>query len=1308
MRKRVQHRVAAAGGLALGAALVLAAACAGRPASRLPFHRGPSTLEPWEWERDSYGPLAVVRRTPEDARERSSGCVSCHGETDSPTMHPTGSIFLACTDCHGGDHTVHRIEELALRDPKNLERMHRAHVLPRHPERWTGSANPPGLGVAALDESAEFIRFVNPGDLRVAHLTCGSSDCHAEIVQKVQRSMMTHGAMLWSAALYNNGAVPFKDARFGEAYAPDGRPVRLRPWYPDASLEPPVEERAVRQRFLGELPQFDPLPRWNVTQPGNILRVFERGGRKKAEIGIPNPFEPPGEPENKLSNRGYGTLLRTDPVFIGLQKTRLLDPLLSLFGTNDHPGDYRSSGCSACHVIYANDRSPAHSGSMVARFGNRGRRDPEAMDPTIPEDESGHPIRHVFTRSIPTSQCIVCHVHPGTAVMNAYLGTIWWDNETDGDLLYREPHERNLSPWKVDAIQRRNPEGSAPLGKWSDPEFLAEVGSPEFNAKLRNVQFADFHGHGWLFRNVYKQDLKGRLLDAEDRVVADDDPEKFEKAVHLKDIHLEKGMHCIDCHFEQDSHGNGKLYGEMRAAVEIQCADCHGTIFERASLRTSGWATRDLPDGKPKGRDLTRLPPTPFGKRRFETRGERRIQRGIVEDLEWEIAQVKDTLDPRHPRHGKAGYAHTIRKDNASWGTAPEDPRELAHPPSEMNCVACHTSWMTSCFGCHLPMVANQRKPMLHGEGDTSRNWVQYDFQTLRTDAFMLGRDGTATSDLSLKADGTFEARGRISPVRSSCAVLVSSQNEKRQWLYSQQQTVSAGGFSGHAFTTHVPHTVRARETKRCADCHLSEKNDNNAWLSQVLGLGTNFTNFIGRYAYVATGRDGFEAVAVTERGEPQAVIGSNLHRMAFPEEHARHEARGRMLAESYHHGADDELSVFSKAEVLSVQLRGEYLYAATGTGGLRVFDVANVDNKDFSERMISAPVSPLGQRFYVRTKYATAVAAPATVALDPVRKVLPENEEQAIHPLYGYLYVADRDEGLVVVGAASLLDGNPDNNFLERAATFNPSGILNGAANLTVAGTHVYVLADRGLVVVDVDDPVRPRVVAEIGRPFVSRPRSIAIQFRYAFVTDEEGLEVIDLTDPERPRPIPEAAVQIADARGLYVARTYAYVAAGSQGLVIVDVEKPEQPFIDQVFDAGGAIRDASDVKTGMTNNSLFAYVADGENGLRVIELMTSGHTPGFNGFSPRPTPRLVATFRTSGPALAVSEGTDRDRCIDESGNQIGVFNRRGARPFHRDEMRRLYLEDGKPYTVSNEPPPPGRAPEDDAAPASPAGARE
>jgi hypothetical protein len=42
----------------------------------------------------------------------------------------------------------------------------------------------------------------------------------------------------------------------------------------------------------------------------------------------------------------------------------------------------------------------------------------------------------------------------------------------------------------------------------------------------------------------------------------------------------------------------------------------------------------------------------------------------------------------------------------------------------------------------------------------------------------------------------------------------------------------------------------------------------------------------------------------------------------------------------------------------------------------------------------------------------------------------------------------------------------------------------------------------------------------------------------------------------------------------------------------------------------------------------------------------------------------------------------------VDESGNQLAVFGRRGARPFNRQEMERMYLKDGQLFTVSDNPP--------------------
>jgi len=200
--------------------------------------------------------------------------------------------------------------------------------------------------------------------------------------------------------------------------------------------------------------------------------------------------------------------------------------------------------------------------------------------------------------------------------------------------------------------------------------------------------------------------------------------------------------------------------------------------------------------------------------------------------------------------------------------------------------------------------------------------------------------------------------------------------------------------------------------------------------------------------------------------------------------------------------------------------------------------------------------------------------------------------------------------------------------------------------------------------------------------------PRGIAVQFRYAFIVDREGLKVLDVTRLDQPRVVPGATIPLDDARNIYVARTYAYVAAGKQGVAIVDVERPEHPKLDQVFNAGGPVNDVYDVKVGMVSSSLFAYIADGKSGLRVVQLFSPVDNPAFSGFSPKPTPKLIASYRTRGPALAISKGIDRDRAVDESGNQLAVFGRRGARPFNRQEMERMFLRDGELYTVTDDPP--------------------
>ena len=1211
-------------------------------------------------------PPAPRQQTEAAAQAKSAGCMSCHTRTDSVTMHTSSGVILGCADCHGGNAQVFLPRGAQPSDPLYRQTLDAAHVQPLFPDAWKypSSAKPPRTYTLLNKESPAFIRFMNPSDYRVAREACGA--CHLDIIAAAERSLMSTTAMFWAAGAYNNGILPFKHSLLGEAYTPHGKP---------AELIAPEEPTPEMTRLHGLLGKLDPLPAWETVPPGDVFRVFERGGRigspQFPEIGNPNStgelqeLDEPGRPDIRQSKRGPATGLRVSIPVLNITKTRLNDPTMWFLGTNDNPGDYRNSGCAGCHVVYANDRD-VQEGGPYAKYGNRGTS--ASLDPTIPKGEHGHPLRHVMTRAIPTSQCMICHMHQPNLFLNTFLGYTMWDYETAAPQMWPQ-RQKYPTAAEIRAILDRNPEGAAVRGKWGDPEFSAKVS--ELDPYLKDTKFADYHGHGWNFRAVFKRDRKGNLLDDKNNVISANDPEKFKKAVHLDSIHADFGMQCVDCHFSQDSHGSGHIYGEVQAAIEITCSDCHGTVSRLPDLKTHG------PAAPPGGNDLSLLRNTD-GRARFEWRNGRLYQRSAVyPGLEWDVTLVKNTVDPASPDYDPIAARAKLMAKGTSMQWGPGVPKsQLAHPDDEMSCYSCHTSWTTSCGGCHLPIEANQRAASNHYEGGFTRNYATYNPQVARQAMFQLGIHSTVKHNV-------------IAPVASRSALVLSSTNINRDHIYVQQPPVSAAGFSGQAFSPHYPHTERVAETKTCTDCHISKANDNNAIMAQLLLLGTNFVNFVGLNAWVGEEHN-IEAVRVTRWDEPQAVIGSYLDRYAYPDFYKQHIAAGRRLTEA--HGHDSQ-----NAQCL--QLRGEYLYVAEGSRGMRVYDVASIANKDVSERIITAPFSALGQDTHIASKNATCVVLPTNQPINPLRNrgrnetldpahdygavMRRDNQEQVMHPIYDYAYITDSVEGLILANVDTLADQNPLNNFLTRALTWNDGGILNGARYLTIAGTRFYVAADAGIVELDMNDPLHPKVVTVIP---IRDARATVVQFRYLFVADARGLDVVDITDPDHPNMLPQAQVPLADPRRIFVARTYAYLADGRGGLAIVDVERPEHPRLYMTYTAEGRITDARDVVVGATNASVYAYVADGANGLKVIQLMSPESQPNFYGFSPDPKPQLIAWYPTASPALALSRGLERDRAVDETGNQIAVFGRIGSRPFNLKEMQHLYKgPDGRPFSVTD-----------------------
>ena len=198
-------------------------------------------------------------------------------------------------------------------------------------------------------------------------------------------------------------------------------------------------------------------------------------------------------------------------------------------GLTSKPGTIGLQAGGSCHVVYANDRDPGTG--QWAPHGHEGKT--ASVDPTIAKDESGHPIRHAFSRAIPTAQCMSCHMHQPNMFPNSYLGYTMWDYESDAPNMWPEEQKYPTSA-EIREVNERNPNGAgSPRGKWADytsRPFLSGITS------TRNTQFADYHGHGWNFRGHLPEGPEGAFADEEGNIALTDDPDKIPKS----------GAHVID------------------------------------------------------------------------------------------------------------------------------------------------------------------------------------------------------------------------------------------------------------------------------------------------------------------------------------------------------------------------------------------------------------------------------------------------------------------------------------------------------------------------------------------------------------------------------------------------------------------------------------------------------------------------------------------------------------------------------------------------------------------------------------------
>ena len=268
---------------------------------------------------------------------RGDNCVTCHFGIED--MHPWEPI--SCTECHGGD--------------GEAETKEAAHVQPKR-------KMPNDERVLPLDFDPDYLRFMNPSNLRVLDKTCGV--CHQGVCDDLEISLHGTTAGHLCDGMYECGVTPERGSRFGMFLA--------RAEVPDEADEP--EELDAQGQ-----PVEDPF----AADHGEALDVL-----------YPLPSFDPRKPRDEFATH-YRDLPAKNCV-----RCHLWAPGVAIRGRLGLDGDYRSEGCAACHVTYAND-GLAHGG-----------------DPTVDRFEPGHPVRHQLTSAPPTDTCTHCHYGDASIGLN--------------------------------------------------------------------------------------------------------------------------------------------------------------------------------------------------------------------------------------------------------------------------------------------------------------------------------------------------------------------------------------------------------------------------------------------------------------------------------------------------------------------------------------------------------------------------------------------------------------------------------------------------------------------------------------------------------------------------------------------------------------------------------------------------------------------------------------------------------------------------------------------------------------------------
>ena len=322
-----------------------------------------------------------------------------------------------------------------------------------------------------------------------------------------------------------------------------------------------------------------------------------------------------------------------------------------------------------------------------------------------------------------------------------------------------------------------------------------------------------------------------------------------------QDIHYLKGMTCQDCHTSLDVHGDGFLAAANLAAVQIECADCHGTPDQYPWELRLGFQDEfamSPADGSPRGVADERLP---------------HVEQGFpVEKRDGYLLTARGNPYENVVRDGNEIVVHTaagkelrtkplklLFEEKQVSPRGQVSMQGVAGHLKRMECYTCHASWTPQCYGCHVKIDFSQRDKCPECEDSMSAfDWVaagrrhsdpefradrgESEYDTIVPGKVIEQRSYERWEEPMLGING----EGRVSPLAPGCQPSVTVIGEDGEpvllnHIFRTQADSEGAGAEGQLaidMSPTQPHTM-TKNARTCESCHASRK---------ALGLGIEST----------------------------------------------------------------------------------------------------------------------------------------------------------------------------------------------------------------------------------------------------------------------------------------------------------------------------------------------------------------------------------------------------------------------------------------------------------------------------------